>query len=152
MNVKFHGITSYTWNFQNFKCVITILVKFDIHFLGLPWEIFFGVTTDDLLYLQPLKNVKKDAIFFKLFWFLRFCPLKIKITQFPGGFPLKLSRYAYVEIHFHPCFILFKKEKNFHIKTKENLQQNTEFPRTCSPHCSWQFVCCVQGVVFVCSL
>ena len=22
--------------FQNFKCVITILVKFDIHFLGLP--------------------------------------------------------------------------------------------------------------------
>ena len=37
-------------------------------------------------------------------------------------------QYAYVEIHFHPWFILFKKEKNFHIKTKENLQQNTEFP------------------------
>ena len=47
--------------FQNFKCVITILVKFDIHFLGLPWEIFFGVTTDDLLHLQPLKNVKKEC-------------------------------------------------------------------------------------------
>ena len=45
--------------FQNFKCVITILVKFDIHFLGLPREIFFGVTTDDLLHLQPLKNVKQ---------------------------------------------------------------------------------------------
>ena len=60
--------------------------------------------------------------------------------------------YAYVEIHFHPWFILFKEEKNFHIKAKENMQQNTEFPRTCSPHCSWQFVCCVQGVVFVCSL
>ena len=42
-------------------------------------------------------------------------------------------QYAYVEIHFHPWFILFKKEKNFHIKTKENMQQNTEFPRTCSP-------------------
>ena len=25
----------------------TILVKFDIHFLGLPCEIFFGVITDD---------------------------------------------------------------------------------------------------------
>ena len=31
--------------------IITILVKFDIYFLGLPLEIFFGVTTDDLLHL-----------------------------------------------------------------------------------------------------
>ena len=31
MNVKFHKI-----KFQNFTCVFTILVKFDIHFLGLP--------------------------------------------------------------------------------------------------------------------
>ena len=44
MNVKLHKITSYT-NFQNFNCVFTILLKFDIHFLGLPWEIFFGVIT-----------------------------------------------------------------------------------------------------------
>ena len=28
-----------------------------------------GVTTDDLLHLKPLKNVKKNAIFFKLFRF-----------------------------------------------------------------------------------
>ena len=42
MNVKFHKITSYPWNFQN-----TILVKFDILFLRLPWEIFFGVITED---------------------------------------------------------------------------------------------------------
>ena len=34
MNVKFHKITSYTWNFQNFTYVFTILVKFDIRFLG----------------------------------------------------------------------------------------------------------------------
>ena len=34
MNFKFHRITSYTWNFQNFTCVISILVKVDIHFLG----------------------------------------------------------------------------------------------------------------------
>jgi len=47
MNVKFHRITSYTLNFQNFSCVITILVKFDIDFLGLPWEIFLGVIADD---------------------------------------------------------------------------------------------------------
>ena len=52
MNVKFHRITSYTLNFQNFAFVITILVKFDCHFLGLPCEIFFAVTTvDDLLHL-----------------------------------------------------------------------------------------------------
>ena len=35
--------------FRNFTCIIIILVKFDIHFLGLPSEIFFGVITDDLL-------------------------------------------------------------------------------------------------------
>ena len=34
MNVKFHK------NFEN-------IVKFDIHFLGLPLEIFFGVITDN---------------------------------------------------------------------------------------------------------
>ena len=38
---------NYVWNFQNFTRVFTILVKFDIHFLGLPWEIFFTVITDD---------------------------------------------------------------------------------------------------------
>ena len=34
-NIKFHNLTSYTINFQNFTCVFTILVKFDVHFLGL---------------------------------------------------------------------------------------------------------------------
>ena len=47
MNAKFHKITAYKWDFQNFTYVFTILVKFDIHFLRLPWEIFFGVITDD---------------------------------------------------------------------------------------------------------
>ena len=28
-----------------------------------------GATTDDLLHLKPLKNVKKNAIFFELFWY-----------------------------------------------------------------------------------
>ena len=66
MNVKFQKITTYT--FWNFTCIVTFLVKFDIYFLGLPREIFFGVTTDDLLHLKLLKNVKKNATFFKLFW------------------------------------------------------------------------------------
>ena len=47
MNVKFIKITPYTLNLQNFNWVLTILVKFEIHFLGLPREIFFGVITDD---------------------------------------------------------------------------------------------------------
>ena len=33
--------------------VITILVKFDIYFIRLLSEIFFGVTTDNLLHLNP---------------------------------------------------------------------------------------------------
>ena len=39
MNVKFHKITctSFTRYFQNFTSVFTFLVKFDIHFFGLPW-------------------------------------------------------------------------------------------------------------------
>ena len=68
MNVKVHKITSSAWNFHNFTCVSTILVKFDIHFQGLPWEIFFGVITDDKLHLQAWKNVKKNTIILKLFW------------------------------------------------------------------------------------
>ena len=62
-------------------------MKFDIHFLGLPREILFGVTTDYLLRLKPLKNVKKNPI--QIILVQCFCPLKIKITQFPGGYRLK---------------------------------------------------------------
>ena len=38
---EFHKMTSYTWNF-----FFTILVKLDIYFLGLPWELVFSVITD----------------------------------------------------------------------------------------------------------
>ena len=48
--------------FSEFTCVFTILGKFDIYFLGLPWEIVFGVITDNKLYLYPLKNVKRNGI------------------------------------------------------------------------------------------
>ena len=47
MKVKFHKIKSYTWDFQNFTYVFSILGKCDIQFLRLPWEIFLGVITDD---------------------------------------------------------------------------------------------------------
>ena len=49
-----------------------ILVKFDIYFLGLPLEIFFGVITNNLLHLSPLKNLKENVIFFKLFGYTIF--------------------------------------------------------------------------------
>ena len=91
VTVKFHRIISYTWNLQNFICVLTILVKFDIHFLGLPWEIFFGVTTDDLLHLKPLKNVKKNAIFFKLFRYKVFVHWKLKLLNFLVDSRVKIS-------------------------------------------------------------
>ena len=58
MNVKFHKITSYTWNFQNFTCVFTFLVKFDIHFLGLPLEIFLVL----LALKKEIKKKKKNNI------------------------------------------------------------------------------------------
>ena len=58
-------------------------MKFDIHFLGLPWEIFFGVITDDQLHLKPLKDVKKkNAMFFKLFWYKAFVHWKLKLLNF----------------------------------------------------------------------
>ena len=123
MNVKFHGITSYTWNFQNFNSVITILVKLiDIHFLGLPWQIFFGACYYRWFIKSSAleKCKKKNAKFLKLFWFFFFfVHWKLKLLNFLADSVLNY-RNAYVEIHFHPWFILFKKEKNFHIKTKEN--------------------------------
>ena len=127
MNVKFHRITSHTWNFQNFNCVITILVKFDIHFFGIPWEIFFGITTDDLLHLKPLKNFKKNAIFFKLFWYSVFVHWKLKLLNFLVD-SIVNYQYAYVEIHFHPWFILFKKEKKtFILKPRKTCNKTLSF-------------------------
>ena len=47
---------------------------------------FFGVITENKLH---------NAIFFKLFWYkIRFCPLKIKITEFSGGFLLNAWNFT----------------------------------------------------------
>ena len=53
------------WKFHVYWCYNS--VKFDIHFLGLPWEYFFGVTTDHLLH-QALEKCKKECnmLYFKL--------------------------------------------------------------------------------------
>ena len=68
--------------FSEFYRVFTILMKFDIRFLGLPQEIFFGVITDDYLHLESLKNVKTNAIFFKSFWYKVFVHWKLKLLNF----------------------------------------------------------------------
>ena len=85
MNVKFHKNYDYTGTILKTVCVRCNFLKFDIHFLGLPREFVFGVNTEDLLHLQPLKN----AICFKIFLVHDFCSLEIKITQCPRGFRLK---------------------------------------------------------------
>ena len=78
--------------FQNFKCVITILVKFDIHNSRTSMRNFLWCYYRWFITSSALEKCKtKNAKFFKLFCFFCFCPLKIKITQFPGGFCLKLS-------------------------------------------------------------
>ena len=47
MNVKFHKNSGNTGKILKSSCVRCNFVKFYIHFLGLPSEIFFGVTIDD---------------------------------------------------------------------------------------------------------
>ena len=51
MNDKFHKNGDYMGKILKISCVRCNFVKFDIPFLGLPWAIFFGVTTDDLFHL-----------------------------------------------------------------------------------------------------
>ena len=46
MNVKFHENCENTGKILKISSVRCNFVKFDIHFLGLPSEIFFGVTID----------------------------------------------------------------------------------------------------------
>ena len=52
MNVKFHKNWDCTGKILKFSYVRCNFVKiFDIRFLGLPSEFFFGVTTDDSFHL-----------------------------------------------------------------------------------------------------
>ena len=47
MKVKFHKNCENTRKILKILCVICNFVKFDVHFLELPQEIFFGVITDN---------------------------------------------------------------------------------------------------------
>ena len=47
MNVKFHKNCEKTGKSPKTSSVRCNFVKFDIYFLGLPKQIFFGVITDD---------------------------------------------------------------------------------------------------------
>ena len=47
MNVKLHKNCQNTGKILKISCVRCNFVKFDMHFLGLPLEIFFGVIADD---------------------------------------------------------------------------------------------------------
>ena len=72
MNVKFYKNCENTGKILKISCVRCNFVTFDIHFLWLPQEIFFGVITDDELHhsivLEKCKK-EKNTIFFKLFWY-----------------------------------------------------------------------------------
>ena len=47
MKVKFHKNCEHTCEILKISCVRCNFVKFDIRFLGLQWEIFSGVITND---------------------------------------------------------------------------------------------------------
>ena len=46
MNAKFHKNCENTGKIRKISCVRCNFVKFDIHFLGRPSEVFFGVTIE----------------------------------------------------------------------------------------------------------
>ena len=48
-----------------------------------------------------LKNVKKECNVFKIILVQDFCPLKIKITQFPDGFRLNICETEIINLKFH---------------------------------------------------
>ena len=84
-------------------------MKFDIHFLGLPWEIFFSVAADDLITPLALEKCKKEICNILV---QDFCPLKIKITQFRDGFrvnnlDVSLMLWSYIFLFSNPYKVLF---------------------------------------------
>ena len=72
------------------SCVRCHFVKSDIHFLGLPYGIFFSVITDNFTSIA-LERCKKEYSMVSIILVQGFCPLKIKITQFPDGFRFNSS-------------------------------------------------------------
>jgi len=67
-------------------------VKIDIYFLGPPHKKFSLVLLQMIYYIFGLEKCKKECNMFLIILVQDFCPLKIKITQFHGGFRLNTSR------------------------------------------------------------
>ena len=61
MNVKFHKNCENTGKILKISCLKCHFVKFDIYFLGLPWEIYFGVITDDEITSLVLEKCEKEC-------------------------------------------------------------------------------------------
>ena len=57
------------------------LARVTFIFSGSHQKFFFGVSTDDLLYLKPLKNVRKNAICLNLFCYKIFVHWKSKLLN-----------------------------------------------------------------------
>ena len=93
INVKRHIMTSCTWNFMNFTCVFTILVKFDIHFLSQEFS----------LVLSQVPNYSSSP--WKMQYSLNNSGTRfVKITQFPGRFGLNvISKFL---VNFCICIVV----------------------------------------------
>ena len=92
MNVKFHKITSYTLIFRKFTSVFKILVNFDIHFHSM--KNFLWCYYRWLITSIALEKCKKNAIFFKLFWYKVFLHWKLKLLNFLVDSVLILTEFS----------------------------------------------------------
>jgi len=68
LNFKFHRNCVNTGKIGKFLCVTFHFVKFEICFLGFPWEVVFGVITDGKLHPWLSEKVGKNAVCLELFW------------------------------------------------------------------------------------
>ena len=86
MNVKFHKNCENTGKILKISCIRCNFVKFDMYFLGFPIRNFLWCYYRRLITSLALEKCKKGCNVLVQ----GFCPLKIKITQFPSGFRLKV--------------------------------------------------------------
>ena len=82
MNVKFHKNCENTGKIRKIPCVRCNFVKFDINSRA-PIRNFLCCYYRWRIATLARKNVKKNAIFFKLFWYKVFLYWKLKLLNFP---------------------------------------------------------------------
>ena len=83
---------------KNFTCIYTILLKFEIYFLGFPWEIVSGLFQVNI-YIFSIK----DCNILKIILVQGFCPLKVWIARFPIRFRLKVYKNGTFIFTCLPC-------------------------------------------------